>query len=337
MTTAIPTNAFIALVIIAVIFVVAILINFTRLLLAEKPEIVYPKVQILSLRVAAMVPMFAIISLFGYVWPESLDILEAVEAWCEGYCIYCYFKFLTFYIGGKSRIIKLIQDSPHRWWCLPFQSSHPGVFYDMLKILISQFLFLRPFLVLIAGIADMLTGRSPLFVAFTALYIISLVAAMAALIISYHLFGEHTKPLLPLRKILFIKGYIVVLVVQNVVVNFISLQRPELKTTLKQIYSFAVCGELFILSFFLQSIFLSRLDTNVDEVASLSQDQVIMRGVIREESYIAFAARVSNLVSVAFDKEAESDAGGQALPYTKVVEVPPLETGELKGGPTATL
>jgi hypothetical protein len=53
-------------------------VNFMRVVWSEKDEAVLklPRVQILNLRFAMMVPLFSVIALFQFVFPISIFILE---------------------------------------------------------------------------------------------------------------------------------------------------------------------------------------------------------------------------------------------------------------------
>ncbi len=153
---------------------------------------------------------------------------------------------------------------------------------------------------------------------------------MIALVVTYHNVVEHTTELFPFKKIVFIKAYIVLLLIQNVTINYLSLQHPALETILERLLCFCVCMELFLLSFLLPKIFVStplekatskyHLDA-VKAEAKLSEQ-------LRASSQWGFILSVLSVGLYAFSQpiveppnstlELRTRTDG---PYTKVIEV----------------
>lgn len=145
----------------------------------------------------------------------------------EGYCIYAYYRMLIVYLGGKQRVVPLIKNSTHTQPCYQCcQQGHPVTCFYALDYLILQFMAIRPLFFLAVAIIEETTHNARAVRVFTAAGSLSLIFGMLALLRAYHLLAEHTAPLFPTKKVLFIKGIVFVMIVQNLVVH--SYQRTGL-------------------------------------------------------------------------------------------------------------
>lgn len=211
------------LLIISVVLCLCTVGLFIRLVYHEKRHFVFPRVQIMNLRVAAILPGFSIISLVAFLFPYWMPILEAFEALIEGYCIFCLFKMLVIFVGNTESITNEISNKSIDVNAFSFcQKNSPRKCFRMIQLQMVQFFTLRPILVLIAGLAEMLNWPRQVYLGFTVLYVIALFTAMIALINFYRSIKELTAPLNPLRKFLFVKGYILLIVIQNIIINQVS-------------------------------------------------------------------------------------------------------------------
>ena len=174
-------------------------------------------VQIMSLRMPLMIPAYAILSLFVYVFPFYLPIVEIFEAAFEGYAIYCYFKMVLFAVGSEQRVRDMIRDSTATG-CLcfrfplwaPLQAQESCLLRIRLGFL--QFLFLRPIFFLASALIEVLgetdadTGeQAPAFESlkrfFAALAVASLVITLPCIVRLFEVFRTTLQDLGLLRKV----------------------------------------------------------------------------------------------------------------------------------------
>ena len=197
----------------------AVWLLFFRMALMEKKQAQATVfvVQVLSMRIALVVPMFAIITIFCIAFPQAMKILESLQACSEGFCIYCFFKMLLYAVGPDSVVKNVIQNSPDvgclgfnsypLWascqaqpWCLP-----------LMRVAFLQFLFVRPIFILLAGIFEIKNHNSPspenyaLFRLFVALGVLSLVGTLPAIVRLYDVLGRYMPEISPGKKVIFVK------------------------------------------------------------------------------------------------------------------------------------
>lgn len=321
----------IAFLIIGIILTLGNFYNFFRLMSSEKLDAThfqYPRVQIMSLRMAMLVPAFGLLSFISFIIPSGLFVIEAAEALVEGYSIYCFYKMVSFYVGDKTKILTTIQNySTSRkhydildficCWINMVQHRAPKLFSSILHTCFFQFVTIRPILVLLAGIFEIKTGsrRNSITVIFIALYVISLIVAMFALLRYYHILETiDISEVRPISKALFIKFIILLIVIQNIVVNLGFLPSvtdvAEIDLMLRE-YSFAVMCELCFLSFFLQIVFKSKMSIG----RTLGVEENKLRDNIISESRFAFLIRLFQFHKYTFESE---DVPG--FNYTAIVE-----------------
>ena len=225
----------VALLVIGTILTVVTIFNYVQLALRDKQSdrCLHPRVQILNLRLALIVPMFSVIALFSLAFPVATFVLEAFEALVEGCCLYCFYRMLSISAGGDAETVTAIANygTGHVdlatvicCWAYPcinhIQSKYPLALLKIIKWSIFQFFAVRPIFVLIAGIFEQRTGSrfNHITLIFIALYIASLILALASLLRFYHFTQAITVGLKPVLKIVFVKGIIAVIIIQNIVV-----------------------------------------------------------------------------------------------------------------------
>lgn len=214
--------------------------------------------KILSLRVALLVPLFSIIAIISFVDPGSIPVIEFFEALIEGYCILSFYKMLFVTlptVTGKSTL-SIYKDTPHTSVFDTCHKENTECCKNTVTILLYQFFLIRPILVLLAAIGEMHHDEG-MYQAFTTLQIISLLSAMVALLRSYHIAIDYCAAEFNLkRKIIFIKGIIVVFAIQNIIVNNNFGGNDGGIEYRRRILAFIVSGELLLLSFFFSPIFI---------------------------------------------------------------------------------
>ena len=214
-------------------------VNYYRVAIHEKDELTmqHPRAQILSLRLAAIIPLFNVLLVFTFVFPAGVFVLEALEALVEGFCIYCFYKMLAMYSSEKADLKRLVldfsKDHPGNIdmatvLCCCFsscirsaQDRNPELFMAVVKICMFQFFTFRPIFVLIAGVFEMLaeSRTNRITIAFIILHIASLLLTMSALLRFYHIVASVTTQLKPFRKLVFIKLIIIIIIIQNIIIN----------------------------------------------------------------------------------------------------------------------
>lgn len=183
----------------------------------------HPKVQILNLRMAIMLPMYALLFLGILLLPHHWEFFEAGISFVEGYCIFSYYKMLSIYVGGKERVIDLIKESDYTQpCCYCCQKNHPRGCHTFVSLSLGQFAIVRPLLFLVAACLNEIVGENMLSKVLNFICVVSLIVAMICLIRIYHVLAPKTKSLSPATKVLFIKGIILLLVIQNLVVASIQ-------------------------------------------------------------------------------------------------------------------
>ena len=134
---------------------------------------------------------------------------------------------LIVFVGGKDRTILLIENSEHTQPCCKVcQQKHPVATFHTIDYSIYQFMTVRPILFVVVAVAEEVTPSLVMVKVMTLMGSLSLIIGMIALIRAYHILAEHTAPLFPTKKVLFIKGIVLLVILQNVVVS--SYQRTGL-------------------------------------------------------------------------------------------------------------
>jgi hypothetical protein len=138
----------------------------------------------------------------------------------EGYCIFAFYKMLQLNVGGPSGTIQMLQTSEHTAPCYATcQQKCPKQCNTVIHVLLLQFMTLRPLMFLFIAILEENPEKwDKLIRLLTALCIISLILAMLALLRAYHVLGEHALRLRPTVKVLFVKGIVFILVVQELII-----------------------------------------------------------------------------------------------------------------------
>ena len=230
-------------------------------------------VELMVIRMPLVLPVYATLTVFAYCFPFYLPIIEFFETGMEGYCIYCFFKLVMFAVGSEALAADMIRDSS-KTGCLCFKfplwaraQQQPHYFLWMIKWGFLQFLFLRPLFVLCEGLVDVLapmddTGKhsyesAALQRLFAVLAALCLVAILPCIMRMYVIFSEALQHLQLGRKVLFIKGFILVWVIESNVINNLNARGGDLQGTLirRRIFSFIVMLELTVLSLLLRYVF----------------------------------------------------------------------------------
>ena len=266
--------------------------------------------KILSLRMALLVPLFSIISIISYANPGSIPIMEFFEALIEGYCILSFYKMLFITlptVTGKSTL-SIYKDTPHSGIFDKCHKENTECCKNTVTILLYQFFLIRPILVLLAGIGEM-HHNEEMYKAFTALQIISLVSAMIALLRSYHITIDYCAPEFNLtRKVIFIKGIIIIFAIQNIIVNNNFGGNDSSIEYRRRILAFIVSGELLVLSFFFSPIFIIKarpISANDNDSKTPINSVVSNNGTIKDFFLTVFSfhtlifSRTESLVAMA--------------------------------------
>lgn len=172
----------------------------------------------LNSRLAIIVPGYAFLFFCILLFPEYWEFFEAGISFIEGYCIFCFYKMLKFHVGSKEATVQYIEQSNYTQpCCYSCQKKSPHCCYGFIDIALTQFCTVRPALFLLAAIIG-LKGESSILAVLEILTIISLIVAMICLLRVYNFLIQHTTILAPTQKVLFIKGIIILLVIQNMLV-----------------------------------------------------------------------------------------------------------------------
>ncbi len=215
---------FIAMLIVIAILTAVIIFNFLVLVVKESNRMVFPRIQILSLRIAAFLPFFAIIFIFKFIFVEVHLGIDVVETFVEGYCVYCFYKMQVYYIGSRENVITVLKNSTQKFGCLSgVEKVYPEWYLAIGEFLLLQFLFIRPFYTLALALVDRGKNRN-IFVLFTILQIASLVCGMIGLLRLSFILCHHTRRLGAMKKLFFLKAVILMIVLENLIANIIDLR-----------------------------------------------------------------------------------------------------------------
>ena len=209
-----------ALLAVGVVLAILVWILYVRLILNERRNVLDPiyRIQVLSLRIGLVVPIFAVIAVFSIAFPEALAILEFVQAAAEGYAIYCFFKMVLFSVG-PDRIVRQIIKNSSATGCLVFSfplwavCQRQPACLSIIRFAFLQFLFLRPLWLLLAGIFELKYRRSgdsdqgafALFRFFVAMGVAGLVLTLPAILRVYETLARHMPEIAPGKKVIFVK------------------------------------------------------------------------------------------------------------------------------------
>jgi uncharacterized membrane protein YidH (DUF202 family) len=194
--------------------------SLTQLIHVHKQTIHVRRIQILNLRLAIIVPLYAMLFFLILMLPQFWSFFDAAINLVEGYCIFAFYKMLQLNAGGPDGVIQMIQTSEHTAPCYATcQQKCPKQCNSTIHYLLVQFMTLRPLMFFFIAILEENPHRwENLIRLLTILCIISLVAAMLALLRAYHVLSEHANRLRPTIKVLFVKGIVLVLVIQQLVI-----------------------------------------------------------------------------------------------------------------------
>ena len=235
-------------------------INFARLISIERQHIRNVKIQVLSLRIALVIPFLSFNYLMKYVWPIALPIFTAGEDFVEGYCLYCFFRMLVEISacspGGQQALADALAPTA------PTLQS-----YTFLSRAVLGLLCVRPFLDLVAGVTETEMdvrgerGRLyDLYTIFSVLQALSLALGAVGLLRSYLKFAPHCGDWPVLRKLLFVKFVVIAYTMENLIIVFYTRNGVgvDAKLLIYRYYAFACMGETCVASFFLPWVFVTK-------------------------------------------------------------------------------
>lgn len=164
--------------------------------------------------------MYGLLFVGILIVPEYWNFFEVGISFFEAYCIYCFYKMLKFHIGNKQDVVAIIQESDYTGpCCTSCQKNTPNCCYKVVEGCLVQFFTLRPLLFLFLAILERSSYDGPLLQLLTVSTVISLIVAMISLLRAYNYMIDRTVSLMPTQKVLFIKGIILIMVIQNLVVT----------------------------------------------------------------------------------------------------------------------
>jgi uncharacterized membrane protein YidH (DUF202 family) len=225
----------------------------------------------------------------------------------EGYCIFAFYKMLQLNAGGPTGVIQMIQTSEHTSPCYATcQQKSPKQCNSVIHYLLVQFMTLRPLMFLFIAILEENPQKwEKLIRLLTILCIISLIAAMLALLRAYHVLSEHAVRLRPTIKVLFVKGIVFVLVVQELIIA--SYQKTGIFQTqgedLEETYD----------SFFFTLIILSPISSNRNTVKFDRYRQYYALAGLCEIILLAFTLKPVFAINMEEDEDHKSDKSSTNL------------------------
>ena len=242
---------------------------YWRFMRLEAGRTLWPlrRVLVLSHRIALVIPSFSLIAIVAFIVPQGLPVLASAQGLAEGAALWSFFKMIIHAVGPDDECTRLMKESP-AVGCLVIkypvwrrcQSS--TLCLGVMRATFLQFFLLRPVLMLVEGAFEinyLETKRKEsqtLSSIFNALAIISLAITLPAIVRAYEIFGRLMPELGCLKKVIFVKAFIFIWVVQNNAVRLFPSSDTALVAFLRlRIFSFVVLVELAVLSIALPFIF----------------------------------------------------------------------------------
>lgn len=219
---------------------------FVTLVNWESTKSIIQQNSVLSLRIASMIPAFALICFAESFFPEFVEYFEAAYSIVDGYCFYYMFQLLYSQFSTREQIIASISQSENTGLCFAsIQRNHAEVFFQFLNICCMQFLLLRPILLFLYAITSSSSkSQSNLPRLFNALAFVSMVFAFASLVRIYLILNKPNFESIRLgRKILFVKLVVLILAVENAI-----FKRSHERSVMKNFLLYTVCTVCRILS-----------------------------------------------------------------------------------------
>ncbi len=215
------TQEIILLSIVLVSFAV-IIFNFILLVTRESNNVVFLQVQVQSLRIAGILPLFGALFLLKFIFAKYDTFIDIGVSFFEAYCLYSFYKMQILYLGSHNNVLEALRHTKHHFLCGDgWETDHPERVLQISHAMLLQFLFVRPFFVLAQGVLELFqhSRSSPLFILFTVLQLLSTVLGLGALLRLSLALAHATERLRAMRKLAFLKVIVLVIIVENVVAN----------------------------------------------------------------------------------------------------------------------
>ncbi len=160
-----------------------------------------------------------------FIFPEEALLIDTAESFVEAYCVYCFYKMQIYYIGSRENVLETLRNSTANFGILNgLERKYPNTYWWVCEKLLLQFLFFRPLYSLALGILDRKDNKPQIFALFTILQLLSLIFGMIGLLRITFVLSAHTRRLVTTWKLIFLKGIILMIVLENLLTN-ILIQR----------------------------------------------------------------------------------------------------------------
>ena len=222
------------------------------------------RLAVLNVRIALLVPGFAICYLMALIYPRTYLYMQLPEAFIQAYSVFCFFALFILYVGGPDKCIEVFKSSKRTWPDCLFKNSinaNPRSFYQFVYWSLLQFIAIRPLVV----VAQVVTGYLGLWMISDAISVItSLMVAWAIVVLLklFHILYDHCHGLNAMTKVTVIKGIIGLVLgegfIEQVLFAFGVIQPTATRRSVR-LYCFAVLAELLIISVVLERVFSSEI------------------------------------------------------------------------------
>lgn len=214
------------------------------------------KIQTLILRLALMVPSYMMIFVFVFFYPEYYSLFEVFESIVDGYCIYCFYRVVILAGGGWAHTCAYLKD-PTWNVCICWQRSNPLSFMRVTQFFLEQFLIFRPLLMIGKAVGDLVYNDFEIVVIFQILSMLDLGLTLMFLFTFLHAMVDRVSYIKPIRKVIFVKGLLFILALENLVVWKLNSETTDIKVqdAMRDYFAILVLSEVFLLSFLNKSVF----------------------------------------------------------------------------------
>jgi len=212
------------------LLLVVVVVNYAMLVLVEYNGLLnnvlsqYSRTIVLNLRVAFLIPLYAILVFAESFFINYIVVFDVITAVVDGYCVICFVRMILLFIGNKQYTLACIQLNPRKFAVFDRWSRVDTVgFFSFCHVCMVQFIVIRPLAILIQAAAHNNlfqlhnAASKALLIASIVVQFTSTVFGMFGLIrITLSLQDTMIQCLQPLHKVTFLKTIILLLVVQNI-------------------------------------------------------------------------------------------------------------------------
>eukprot|EP00026_Physarum_polycephalum_P011252 Phypoly_transcript_11459.p1 GENE.Phypoly_transcript_11459~~Phypoly_transcript_11459.p1 ORF type:complete len:316 (+),score=47.81 Phypoly_transcript_11459:125-1072(+) len=193
-----------------------------------------PAIQKHIIRIALMVPVYAIGSWLSLRYKEHSLYFDLLRDCYEAFIIYSFVWMISAYVGGDAKLLDILHKHPPMHHMFPLNLLYPPFkldkwFLRKSRQYVLQYVIIKPCMTLLAivldenGLLDEAEYRLDRgYIYITIINSISVTIAMQGLLYMYHALAHDLEHIRPLMKLLCIKGVLFLSFWQGVIVSILA-------------------------------------------------------------------------------------------------------------------